>query len=147
MRSMNSEQYPSTAVARRLVDRIVALADAGRDDRVLVIGWSCVDFVLELARRGFQDVACCVLDGAPHAGVPGVHGERGLHTVLSYLGRGLCPRGALVIATDEESSEWLDRRRAILVRRGFVFFRSQLEPDGGFVICRRTEQPHTAQAA
>jgi len=152
---MSTTQSRRQEFVRSLVDQVIALTGAKAADRVLIVGREQIDLLIEFAHHGFKDAACLAAEGGSIAAeptvdlalAPAVHSESELAAALSKMRRTLDADGTLVIATSDLSQPWEQHLKALLMPKGFAFFRSVHRPDGGDMLCCRKQPFREARAA
>ena len=143
---MSSSRSRNVELARQFANRAVALASASPDDKVLIFGSEQIDLLVELATRGFVDVACSCLSacGAPSIVAerladivlaPDVRDEAGLCLLLSKAQRVLAPDGVVVVRIAHSClPAWLHED---LTAQGFTLVQTEVTPYGAAVLLRR----------
>jgi hypothetical protein len=153
---LSTRQACSREIASLLAQDIIKVVGGKRTDRVIVVGCEHIELLIQLAQHGFADVTCLAVMAGPNAGemsadiiiAPAVDREPELAAVLSRLGRGLRPDGALFLGT--AGSLIMTRMRQIqelLRRQGFALVRLHPQPADLQILCCRKLPALQAQAA
>jgi hypothetical protein len=135
----------SSAVPERekLLKTMLALAQCGRQQRILVAGGKSIELTFELERDGYSRAASVANCGraAKQYDVALVDWRRrtfrSLEETLDWLVDFLHPDGRLLVATDPQKAQAREALNAALEKRGFVV-EDAIIYDGGYAVSARS---------
>lgn len=141
------------ATGDRIIEPMITLADCSTQHRILVVGSSSIEMMIELHRRGYLGAASSGNCGCP-AGQYDVAlidwRRRTLHdleTALDRLGKFLSPVGTMVVWVDAQKPAANQSLRASLEKRGYVIEQAIVHQCGGAVATRRGQTYPLRQVA